>query len=100
MVVRLHSRFTSLSSLLLLINDGTVTDLLPFPTDLALILLDPDIGVYTLAADQLKVAVAPISLLVLQRVHNCKVILGTPASSRSQADVHSMLRLMLHHDTP
>ena len=41
------------------------TDLLPFPADLALILLHSDIRVYTFAADQLKVAVAAIGLLVL-----------------------------------
>ena len=43
-----------------------VTDLLPLPTDLTLVLLDPDICVDAFAADQLKVAVASISFLVLQ----------------------------------
>ena len=65
-------------------------DLLPLPADLTLVLLDPDIGVDTLAADQLKVAVAPISLLVFQRVHHCKIVLGTPACS--SCCVHSVLR--------
>ena len=65
-------------------------DLLPLPANLALVLLDPDVGVYTLAADQLKVAVAPISLLVFQRIHHCKIVLGTPACSRSHAEQCSL----------
>ena len=60
-------------------NDSTA-DLLPLPADLALVLLHPDISVDALAADELKVAVPPISLFVLQRVHNSKVVLGTPAT--------------------
>ena len=55
------------------------TDLAPLPADLALILLHPDVGVHTLAADQLKVAVAPVDLLLLQRIHHSKVIFWAPA---------------------
>ena len=53
--------------------------LAPFPANLALVLLDFDICVNTLAAEQLKVAVAAISFLLLQRVHHCKVVLRAPA---------------------
>lgn len=53
--------------------------LAPFPANLALVLLDFDICVNTLAAEQLKVAVAAISFLLLQRVHHCKVVLWAPA---------------------
>ena len=53
-------------------------DLAPLPADLALVLLDLDICIHTLAAEQLKVAVAAISLLLLQGIHHCKVVLGAP----------------------
>lgn len=54
-------------------------DLTPLPADLALVLLDLDICIHTLAAEQLKVAVAAVSLLLLQGIHHCKVVLGAPA---------------------
>lgn len=73
-----------------------VADLFPLPADLALVLLNPDIGVYTLATDQLKVAIAPISLLVFQRVHHRKIVLRTPVCS--SCCVHSMLRSMLQYN--
>lgn len=57
---------------------GHSTDLAPLPANLALVLLHSDIGVHALAADQLKVTVPPIGLLVLQGVHYCKVVLGAP----------------------
>lgn len=61
----------------------TVTDLLPLPTDLTLVFLDSHICVDAFAADQLKVAVASVSLLVLQSIHHCKIVLGTPAPTCS-----------------
>lgn len=54
--------------------------LAPLPADLALVLLDLHICVDTFAAQQLKVAVASISLLLLQCIYHCKVVFGTPAA--------------------
>lgn len=74
-----------------------MADLLPLPTDLALVLLDPDIGIDTLAADQLKVAVAPISLLVLQSIYDCKIVFGTPASN-STVHISTTMKITLQYD--
>ena len=62
-------------------EQGTAAYLLPLPANLALVLLDPDIGVHALAADQLKVAEPAISLLNFQIIHHCKVIFWTPADT-------------------
>ena len=67
-----HNRTTGTAA------DRDPTDLAPLPANLALILLHPDVSVHTLAADQLKVAVPPIGLLLLQCIHHSKVILWTP----------------------
>ena len=55
-------------------------DLLPLPADLALVLLHSDIRVHTLAADQLKMAVAAIGLFLLKGIHDSKVLFGTPTT--------------------
>ena len=69
---RCHSRTTGS------VAGHNPTDLAPLPADLALILLHPDVGVHTLAADQLEVAVPPVGLLLLQCIHHSEVILWAP----------------------
>ena len=56
--------------------------LAPLPADLALILLDFDICVDTLAADQLKMAEPPVGFPVLQSIHYCKIVLWAPEQHR------------------
>ena len=77
---RLHVSSKRSAGVTMLVTMEQAADLLPFPADLALVLLHPDVCVHALAADQLKVAVPPICLLVFQRVHHCKVVFGAPAA--------------------
>lgn len=55
--------------------------LLPFPADLVLILLDTDVRVNALAADQLKVRKSAVRLQILDFVKDGKILSRIPAQN-------------------
>ena len=52
-----------------------------------MVLLDPDVGVHALAADQLKVGESAVLLLVLCAVKDLEVVPGVPVSHSQGKDV-------------
>ena len=76
---------------------GNKRHLAPFPADLVLVLLHPDVSVDTFAAHQLKVGVATIRLQILGLINDPEVLPRIPADNwlRTRPEIRELPNIQL-----